>query len=350
MIVENNFMDIKLARINNKNMLLRIAQASQTIRQLSDGSYVNDEGKKVNSDGFPVDSTGKIIPENESGQNQGKVQQPASQQPANNTSSDAYAIFIQRQQLQQFQQQPWLINLFYAYQPQPSTRLENEIAGAVRRATGTSSDRIREHLANALSRIEAPKVTSLRDKAINEYGRWNEAVTSELARTQGQAESQKSQDANKAYDALLQWEEGTDDPSWLFLTNEVSKAALKQAQMKIVREIEREGSGILNSSPLSFTEVATDPVSYFNALMEQGYVRSIQSKGGSLPFDVIMGWAEALNEAQRMAPQFQRFQGIADQASERQGLQTDMRGIRNQGALDRARAAEQRRMQRRRTR
>lgn len=331
-------------------MLMRIAQQAQT----------NNASLRPHPDGIPgvyVDAEGNEQPApNASSSNQGanqaaqsNAQQPASTAQTGQPSADLYNTFIQRQQLQQFQQQPWLINLFYAYQPQPSTRLENELGGAIRRATGTSSDRIREHLANALSRMEAPKVISLRDKALNEYARWNEQVTSEMARTQGQAESQKSQDANKAYDALLQWEEGTDDPSWLFLTNEVSKAALKQAQMKIVREIEREGSGILNSSPLSFTEVATDPVSYFSALMEQGYVRLIQSKGIPLPFDVIMGWAGALNEAQRMVPQFQRFQGLVDQAAERQGFQTDMRGIRNQGMLDRARAAEQRRMQRRRT-
>ena len=254
----------------------------------------------------------------------------------------AYNDFIPRQRLEAFKQETWLINLFYAYQPQPRTRLENDLGGAVRRATGTSSDRIREHLANALSRMEAPKVINLRDKALNEYAKWNEQVTSELARTQGQAESQKSQDTNKAYESLMAWEEGTDDPSWQFLTNEVSRTALKQAQMKIVREIEREGQSIVNGNPASFANVATDAVSYFSTLMEQGYVKLIQSKGGTLPMEVVMGWAEGLNEVQRMVPQFQKFEGIMEQANARSGVQTDLRGIRDQGRLNRAQEFENR--------
>ena len=324
-------MNIKLARIHNRNMLMRIAQQAAPVAD--DGTETDTAGGKDNGATAP---SGTPAPAQTNNTGTTPLQ--------NKALADGYDTFIQRQQLNQFKQEPWLINLYYAYQPQPSTRLENDLGGAVRRATGTSSDRIREHLANALSRLESPKVVSLRDKAINEYARWNEQVTSEKSRMQGQADAAKSQDAAKAHDALLEWQEGTDDPSWLFLTNEVSKSALKQAQMQIVREIEREGSGILNSNPLSFSAVAADPISYFNTLMEQGYVRNIQSKGIALPFDVIMGWAESLNEAQRMTPQFQRFQGLVDQASERQGVQTDIRGIRNQGMIDRARAAEQRRM------
>jgi hypothetical protein len=235
-----------------------------------------------------------------------------------------------------------LNNLFLAYQPTPSTQFENEFAGAVRRATGTSSDRIQEHLANATGRFPQAKDNNLRDKAVNEYSKWNEQTRAERSRLQGQAESEKSQDVNKAYESLMAWEEGTDDPSWLFLTNGVSRTALKQAQMKIVREIEREGQSIVNGNPASFANVATDAVSYFSTLMEQGYVKLIQSKGGNLPMEVVMGWAEGLNEVQRMVPQFQRFEGIMEQANARSGVQTDLRGIRDQGRLNRAQEFENR--------
>lgn len=309
-------MNIKLARIHNKNMLMRFAQAATppaTPTSPKPASATPAPGANPPAAG-----------QSPAGQ------PPAAQQPA----QDPYAIFVQRQRLQAFESQPWLKNLFNAYQPGPSTQLENQLATAVRRATGTSSDNIQEHLVNALARMQPPKVPNLRDQAEREYGKWNEQTRAERQRLVGQAESQKSQDAQQAYQSLMEWQEGTDDQSWLFLTDGVSSAALKQAQARIVRDIERAGMSIVMGSPTSWAAYISDEGSFFNTVMEQGFVSTVQGKGGALPFEVVMGWAEALNEAARIIPQYARFSAAIEKTTERDATLRGARDIRNQANLN----------------
>lgn len=312
-------MNIKLARIHNRKMLAKFAQAANTAAPAATtNAPANTSGANTTASTPAASTPAPSAPT-----------QPT-QPPAANA---AYDTFVQRHQFQALANQSWLNKLFNAYQPAPSTKLENDLAAAVRRATGTSSDRIQEHLANATTRLPAAKDNNLRDQAVNEYGKWNEQTRSERQRIQGQAESQKSQDVNQAYEALLEWKEGTDDPTWLFLTDQVSSSALKQAQAKIVRDIERAGMEIIMRSPTSFATYISDEGSFFNTIIEQGYAYVIQSKGGSLPIDAVMSWAEALNEATRMIPQYQRFVSTMERAVERDETSRGARGIRNKATL-----------------
>ena len=231
--------------------------------------------------------------------------------------------------------------------PEPQTDLENSLGMAVRRATGTSSDRIFEHLANATSRLPAAKNSTYRDRAINEYGKWNENTKAERSRVSGEQESQKSQDADRAYKALLEWQEGSDDPEWQFLINGVSKSALQQAQIKLVRDISRTGISILNANSVAFADQASDQESYAEMVMQQGYLRMIQEKGLPLPFDVVSGWAQSLNEAGRISPQFVNFNKKVQSALNRQDFESELGGIRSKGVLDRARTRESNQTRRR---
>lgn len=328
---ENSFMNIKLARIHNRNMLMKMAQAAQPPAA---GSPPKPPATTPSTPGStppkaPGASPSASQPATAVNAGQQPVQQPAQQ----NTQQDPYKIFVQRHQLQALENESWLKNLFYAYRPEPSTKMENDLAGAVRRATGTSSDGIQEHLANATTRLPAAKDTNLRDKAVNEYGKWNEQTRAERQRLTGQAESQKSQDAQQAYQSLIEWNENTDDPSWLFLTDQVSSSALKQAQSRIVRDVERAGMSIVMGSPTSWAAYISDEGSFFNTVMEQGFVSTIQGKGSALPFDVVMGWAQALNEPARIVPQYTRFAAALEKAGERDATLRGARGIRDQATL-----------------
>jgi hypothetical protein len=307
-------MNIKLARINNHKMILKFAQ---------------DEMSKLAQTAPATATPATATPATPATNNRPPANTPA----ANTNLENDFSQFLNRHNLGQLKDFPWVKTLYLAYRTQANGPGDNQLAEAIRTSSGMHPN-VREHLTQAMQRLNfssiRPVDPNAPGKAMNEYNQWHMQTKSERDRTQGLAGIQKSNDVNQAIQDLYAWEEsqGENSESWNRLVNATDSRALRQAQTTIARSVLRAGGAAVNSNPRAFAEIAGSMESYFAAILQQGFAREIQAKGYQIPDDVIYGWAINSGELQRMQTEFQKFSDKIEAAQSAYETQRNISGTR----------------------